>query len=100
MWYYPRMKRTYELMGIVKSDFPVDDKKKLEELVGKLAKGATIQDISVIGKKSLAYPIKKQKEGIYFVATLAANQLKASDLTTEAKLGSDVIRCMLITKEG
>lgn len=94
------MKRTYELMVIVKSDFPVEDTKKRDELLAKLVKGATFKEVTVLGKKGLAYPIKKQSEGIYILATLEGSSLKTGDLEAEAKLGSDIIRFMLIQKEG
>jgi small subunit ribosomal protein S6 len=94
------MKRTYELMVIVKSDFPVEDTKKRDELLNKLVKGATFKEITVFGKKELAYPIKKQAEGIYIVATLEGSSIKTGDLQTESKLGTDIIRFQLIQKEG
>ena len=94
------MKRTYELMVIVKSDFPVEDTKKRDELLGKLVKGATFKEITVLGKKELAYPIKKQNDGIYIVATLEGSSIKTGDLETESKLGTDIIRFQLIVKEG
>jgi len=92
------MKRTYELMVIAKSDFPVEDTKKRDELLLKLVKGAELKEVTVLGKKELAYPIKKQKEGIYIVATLTGSSLKVSDLEAESKLGSDVIRFLLTAK--
>jgi len=94
------MKRTYELMVIVKSDFPVEDTKKRDELLAKLVKGGTFKEITVLGKKALAYPIKKQNEGIYIVATLEGSSIKTGDLETESKLGTDIIRYQLIQKEG
>ncbi len=94
------MKRTYELMVIVKSDFPVEDTKKRDELLATLVKGATFKEITLLGKKALAYPIKKQTEGIYIVATLEGSSIRTRDLETEVKLGTDIIRYQLIQKEG
>jgi len=95
-----RMIRTYELMVIAKSDFPTGDVKKARELVEKLVKGATIQEVTVLGKKALAYPIKKQSEGVYILATLKGESLRSSQLQEETKLGTDIIRFQLISKEG
>ncbi len=94
------MKRTYELMVIVKNNFPVEDTKKRDELLHTLVKGATFKEITVLGKKALAYPIKKQTEGIYIVALIEGSSIKTADLETEAKLGTDIIRYQLIQKEG
>jgi ribosomal protein S6 len=46
------MKRTYEFMLILKSDFPVDDTKKRDALIAKLTKGATVKNIVTWGKKT------------------------------------------------
>lgn len=94
------MKRTYEFMLILKSDFPVDDTKKRDALIAKLTKGATVKNIVTWGKKQLAYPIKKQNDGIYLIITLEAESLKSGDVENEAKLGTDVLRFMLLQKEG
>ena len=66
----------------------------------KLVKGATLKEVTVLGKKELAYPIKKQTEGIYILATIEGSSLKTGDLETESKLGTDIIRFMLLQKEG
>lgn len=94
------MMRTYELMLIVRSDFSVDDEKKRNSLIEKLVKGAKIIDVTVVGKKHLAYPITKQTDGIYVLSHLQGNSIKNSDIDREAKLNDDVIRFLLIQKEG
>jgi len=94
------MKRTYELMVIAKSDFPVEDTKKLEGILASLVKGGTVKDVNVLGKKALAYPIKKQTEGVYIVATIEGAAVKVSDIQKESRLGTDIIRFQLIQKEG
>lgn len=87
-------------MVIAKSDFPVEDTKKLEGMLSGVVKGGTIKDVIVLGKKALAYPIKKQTEGVYIVATIEGTSVKASDIQKESKLGTDIIRFQLIQKEG
>jgi len=93
------MIRTYELMLVVRPDFPVDDTKKRDELIGKIVKGATIKDVTVLGKKHLAYPIRKQTEGIYLLIHVKGDSLKIGDIQKEAKFGADVIRFLLTQKE-
>jgi len=94
----PRMTRTYELMLIVKADFPVDDTAKRDALITKLTKGAKIIDLTNLGKKTFAYPIKKQKEGVYLLVHLESAPLHQSDIENEAKLGTDVVRFLLIER--
>lgn len=67
----------------------------IEKLVGDKA---IVKDVSSLGKKKLAYPIVKQEEATYLVATLEGT-VKSGDLDTKAKLMDDVLRVLLITKE-
>lgn len=94
------MIRTYELMLVVRPDFPVDDTKIRDSLIEKLVKGAKIKDVTVLGKKRLAYPIRKQEEGIYLLIHVEGDSLKTGSVQKEAKLGTDVIRFLLTQKEG
>lgn len=94
------MTRTYELMVVVRPDFPVDDTKKRDDLIQKLVKGATIKDVTVLGKKHLSYPIRKQTDGIYVLAHVEGDSIQVRDVQKEAQLGTDVIRFLLTQKEG
>jgi small subunit ribosomal protein S6 len=92
------MKRTYELMMIVRSDFPVDSEAKRTALVKSLVGDAKVVDVALIGKKPLAYPIKKNTEGTYLLATLEAQSLTVTSIENAVKLGTDVLRYLLIVK--
>ena len=88
--------RTYELMVVVRPDFAADDDAKRQALVqGLIGEGVTVGNISVMGKKRLAYAIKKQTEGVYLLATLTARGLKSADIEKRANLHNDVIRYLL-----
>jgi len=93
------MKRTYELMVILRPDYPVEDEKKLAQFLGRLVKGATISDISVMGKRALAFPITKHTQGIYVTAKIEGN-VKVAELQDEFKMGTDVVRYLLTQKKG
>lgn len=95
----PTMIRTYELMLVVRPDFPVEDTKKRDDLIQKLMKSAKIVDVTVLGKKHLAYPIRKQTEGIYILIHLTGDSIKTGDVQKEAKLGTDIIRFLLLERE-
>lgn len=93
------MMRTYELMVVAKSDFPVDDDTRRQTLVGALiGDGVSVGNISVIGKKRLAYEIKKQTEGVYLLATLTAQGVKSADIQKRANMNADVLRFLLVVK--
>jgi len=94
------MKRQYELMVLVRADVNTDDEKKGKELVATFAgDGVAIKELSSLGKKRLAYPIKKQQEAIYLVSTLEAGHLSVAELEKRAKLNEKILRFLLIAKQ-
>lgn len=93
------MKRQYELMVIVKTTFPYDDEKKRSDLLEKLVgETATIVEHTLLGKKGLAYPIQKQGEGAYILATVEGT-IQVGDIEKQVRLGEDVLRYLLTVKK-
>lgn len=90
--------RQYELMLVLVPSFDATDEKKAGELVKLLVGNATVQSLTMIGKKRLAYPIRKQTEGVYVLVSLAAEGLKTSDIERQTQLGTDVLRFLLTVK--
>lgn len=90
--------QTYELMLIIRPDMEVTEK-IAQELVKKLLvkAGGVVTSVSVWGKRTLAFPIKKMTEGIYVLATIEGT-LKTADLEKEARMGTDFLRFMLTVK--
>ncbi|MBI5613881.1 30S ribosomal protein S6 [Candidatus Gottesmanbacteria bacterium] len=93
------MTRKYELMVIMIPTYDAskesDVKKMLETLVGDTLR---VKDVTVHGKKELAYEINKHKEGIYIFCTLEG-MAKIADIENRVKLGTDVIRYLLTVTE-
>lgn len=90
--------RTYELMLIIRPDVEVTEKKAKDTVEKLLAKvGGKLTSVNVWGKKTLAYPISKATEGTYVLAT-AAGSIKSGDLEKEIRMGSEILRFMLIAK--
>ncbi len=92
------MTRSYELMLAVRPDIEVTDK-SAGELVKKLiGDAAKVVEVSLLGKKTLAYPIQKQKEATYIVATLSG-LLIINDVEKRIQLGAEVLRFLLTVKK-
>lgn len=87
----------YELMLVFHPDFDIENTKKRDEAIRKiLGQDAKITDLTVIGKKQLAYPIKKQTNGVYVLIKLESEKgMRSADIDTQMQLGDDVIRGML-----
>jgi len=98
--------KSYEFMVVFRADFPVDDEKTIRTFLTKLTGGAVVTNISVLGKKHLAYPIKKmgvagmQKEGVYVLATLESERIQVGAIEKEASMGNDVLRYLVTVKKG
>lgn len=92
------MQRKYELMLVFRPDFGVEEK-PIREFVKKLVGDREIKELTVLGKKSLAYTIKKQTEGVYATALIAGAPIKVADVEKQLKQGADVLRFLLIVKE-
>ena len=68
----------------------------VEKIVGVEAK---VTSVTVLGKKLLAYPIKKQTEGIYVLATLDGAHVHVHELEKKVQLGAEVLRYLLTVKK-
>lgn len=90
---------TYELMVLVAPTVDMTGDKAQSDIVKKLiGDSAKLMNIRSLGKKTLAYPIKKQTEATYLVAILEGT-LKSGEIEKKAKLMDDVLRFMLIAQE-
>lgn len=85
-------------MLVLRPDFGIEEK-PIKDLVAKLIGDRKIDTFTVMGKKRLAYPIKKQTEGVYALATFSGAPLKVADLEKQMKSGTDFLRYLLTVKE-
>jgi len=92
------MQRVYEVMVVLRPDFSPEEK-AVRSLVEKLIGDRKIKELTIMGKKRLAYPIKKQTEGMYVVATVTGAPMNVGALEKQIKLGTDVLRFLLTVKE-
>ncbi len=94
------MKRTYELMLVVRSDFEADNETQRLELVQKLVGDTvSVSEHTSLGKKPLAYPIQNQTEGHYFLVKLEGNGLSVAELEKRSRQSEQVLRFLLTKKE-
>lgn len=92
----------YEVMIITKPDLKEDEKellfKQLQETVTKNG-GQVINGQVWLLKSHLAYAIKKQKEGLYYLIQFTATSDVISKLKQVYKLNEMILRFM-ITRQG
>lgn len=83
---------------------PELDSAKVEEMVAKVSKiietsGGTIKNLQQLGKKKLAYNIKKFREGNYVYVDFESNGSVVLSLENFFKVNDDVIRFLTVKVE-
>ncbi len=93
--------KQYELMVLFHPDIKGDDEKKQKSLLDRLLgeDKKYITSVKPLGKKALAYPIRKCTEGVYALIELSADRIDVSPMNNQAKLMPEILRFMLIVKE-
>ena len=92
----------YETMYILRPDIAEDEVTQHIEKYNKLLEsmGGAILDSQMRGKRRLAYPIAKNKEGIYVQLSHQGDGQHIAKIEKAMRLSEDVIRYMTIKQEG
>lgn len=93
------MVHAYELIVMIKPDEVQDTVKKLTEIIKKLLPGETSIKKEELGKKTLAYPIKKIKEANYFLFSISCDAAKIPELSQKLKTFEKILRFLLIRRK-
>ena len=92
----------YETMYILRPDIPEEEVdshlKKYSEILEK--SGTEVLDSQMRGKRRLAYPIAKHKEGIYVQLSHTGNGQQVATLEKAMRLSEDVIRYLTVKQDG
>src|SRR5882672_12567224 len=92
------MNRTYELMFIVRPDMTEED---LDKLIGTLqsvvpAAGGTIKSVDKMGKRRLAYTVRKFHEGLYILLTVEGGGAVMLELERRLRVTEQVIKFLTV----
>ena len=92
----------YETMYILRPDIPEEEVdshlKKYSEILEKSE--TEVLDSQMRGKRRLAYPIAKHKEGIYVQLSHKGNGQQVTTLERAMRLSEDVIRYLTVKQDG
>ncbi|MDR2616787.1 MAG: 30S ribosomal protein S6 [Endomicrobium sp.] len=91
----------YESTFIISPELPVENVEELTAKATKIAESAkgVIKSVQQLGKKRLAYPINKFREGSYVFMELAGTDEMVSALENFFKFNDSVIRFMTVKIE-
>ncbi len=88
----------YEMMFIVKATMESENVKATAENMKKLVtdlKGNVVE-YKELGEKKLAYPIKKELNGYYFLMQFEANKEIEAEVGRKANLDENILRHLII----
>lgn len=92
------MQRSYELMFIVRPDLLEEDVEKLISTLQNHATsaGATVQNTEKMGKRRLAYDVKKFQDGQYVLFTLTAEGKAIHELERRLRVTEPVLKFITV----
>jgi len=92
------MNRTYELMFIVRPDMADEDLDKLianlESTVSSAA--GTVKSVERMGKRRLAYTVRKFREGVYILLTIEGAGAVVHELERRLRVTEPVIKFLTV----
>ena len=90
--------RTYELMFIVRPDITDEDLDKLVSTLETQATnaGATVKNIERMGKRRLAYTVRKFNDGIYILFTLEGPGPVVKEIERRLRVNEPVIKFITV----
>lgn len=90
--------KKYEVMFIVKSANESNEIKNVAEAMKKIVtdnKGKVVE-FNELGEKKLAYAIKKEISGYYYVMIVEADKNAISELDRKASINENILRHLII----
>src|SRR5271156_2689761 len=92
------MNRTYELMFIVRPDMTEEDLDKLISTLSAVVapSGGSVQKVDKMGKRRLAYTVKRFHEGIYVLMVVEGGGAVIHELERRLRVTEQVIKFLTV----
>ena len=92
------MNRTYELMFIVRPDMVEEDQDKLISTLESAvtSTGGTVKNVERMGKRRLAYKVRKFNDGIYVLLTVEGPGALIHELERRLRVTEPVIKFLTV----
>ena len=89
--------RKYEMLFIVRTDLEESDVQAVvEKIRGVIANGGEVTNLNVLGKRRLAYEIKKFRDGIYVQVNFNATPEVVKELDRVTRITDEIIRYIIV----
>jgi small subunit ribosomal protein S6 len=92
------MNRTYELMFIVRPDMPEEEQDKLISTLESAvtASGGALKKVERMGKRRLAYTVRRFYEGVYILLTVEGSGGLVHELERRLRVTEQVIKFLTV----
>ena len=92
------MNRTYELMFIVRPDMPEEEQQKLISTLENVvtSSGGSVHKVDIMGKRRLAYVVRKFHDGIYVLLTVEGSGGLVHELERRLRVTEQVIKFITV----
>ena len=92
------MQRTYEVMFIVRPDMPEEEQEKLiSNLESNVSNsGGTVKNVERMGKRRMAYIVRRFQDGIYMLMTLEGPGAMVHELERRLRVTEPVIKFITV----
>ncbi len=90
--------RTYELMFIVRPDMPEEEQERLISTLETHVStaGGTVKNVERMGKRRLAYVVRRFQEGIYVLLTIEGNGAVMQEVERRLRVTEPVIKFLTV----
>jgi small subunit ribosomal protein S6 len=94
----PQQPRTYEVMFIVRPDLPEEETDRVISSVESSATtaGSTVKNVERMGKRRLAYKVRKFQDGLYVLLTLEGPGSALAELERRLRVTEPVIKYITV----
>src|SRR5512140_3122110 len=92
------MQRTYEVMFIVRPDMPEEEQERLISTLDSqvAAGGGKVTNVERMGKRRLAYVVRKFQEGLYVLLTVEGTGALIAELERRLRVSEPVIKFITV----
>lgn len=91
-------KNIYEIVQILKGTFTKEEYKKAFNSIKDYLSKYEIKEIEELGKKRLAYEVRKNKEGYYIIFIIRANKDDILEIERYCRINEDILKFIVVRK--
>lgn len=91
-------KNIYEMIQILKGTFTKEEYKKVFNSIKDYLSKYEIKEIEELGKKRLAYEVRKNKEGYYIIFIIKANKDDILEIERYCRINEDILKFIIVSK--